>query len=76
MKQDAEARLLCLTSVSVISVAFAIAGGKNHLVLPAHIFVLCSKTLNQQHASLYQTASLKGKTLVDTSPLKLPVFKL
>lgn len=61
MKQDAEACLLCLTSVSVISVVFAIAGGKNHLVLPAHIFVLCSKTLNQQHASLKPDCFIEGE---------------
>lgn len=64
-------------TVSVVSVVFAIAGGKNHLVLPADIFVLCSKTLNQQRASLYWTASLEEKTLVDTStPPNPPTFKL
>lgn len=54
-------------TVSIVSVVFAIAGEKNDPVLPAHIFVLCSKTLNQQHASMYWIASLEGKTPLDTS---------
>lgn len=54
-------------TVSVVSIVFAIAGEKNDPVLPAHIFVLCSKILNQQHASVYWTASLRGKTLADMS---------
>lgn len=59
MKQDTEACLLCLTSVSVVGIVFATSGlkkkkkKKKDPVLPAPIFVLYSKTENQQHAWLY-----------------------
>lgn len=70
MKQDTESLPFVFNfTVSIASVVFAIAGEKKKKdpVLPAHIFVLCSKTLNLQHASLYWTASLEGKTLFDMS---------
>lgn len=62
------------SAVSVVRVVFCHKQvEKNHLVLPAHIFVLCSKTPKTSGALPHRTASLEGKTPVDISappPLK------
>lgn len=66
--------VLCLTSVSVVTIVFAIAGERNDPALPAHFFfvlfcfVMCSKTVKQQHASCIGQLHWRGKLLLTYLP--------
>lgn len=62
--------VLCLTSVSVVTIVFAIAGERNDPALPAlfFFFVMCSKTVKQQHASCIGQLHWRGKLLLTYLP--------